>query len=108
MIKITFKGEELELIKSTFSSNGALYIGLFNTEGEYYADITTELEPINYFTGYPSGLSVGNKGLYTGELTKLLIEAGVIKKEEMQVYIEGGFSVSEIYPFHRLDEMSSM
>ncbi len=43
MTKIRIYGEEVQLMKSTYKNNGALYVGMLDDEGEFYGDITVNL-----------------------------------------------------------------
>lgn len=109
MIKIYFDGEELELRKSTYSENNAVYIGAYNSKGELYTDITTNVQTFNPFLDFESGVQYFNaNGLHAQELKEVLVQENIIDLDECEMSIQSGFVLYQAYPFHRLEEMNSV
>lgn len=109
MIKIYFEGEELELKKSTYAANNAVYIGAYNAMGELYTDITTNVQTFNPFLDFESGVQYFNaNGLHARELKEILLQEKIIDLDECEMSIQSGFVLYQAYPFHRLEEMNSV
>lgn len=43
MKKIIYNEQELRLVKSRYTNNNALYVGLIDNDGEFYADVTVNM-----------------------------------------------------------------
>lgn len=72
-MKIKYQNEELTLFTSTYANNDALYVGLKDSDGEYYGDITVNLP--NSHT-LPSDCAFVNENNTPG-IGRILTETGV-------------------------------
>ena len=74
MTKINYQDEELRLVQSRYKNNNALYVGLVDKDGEFYADVTVNL-PIS--TTMPTDCAFLDGNNLQG-IAQILMDAGVV------------------------------
>jgi hypothetical protein len=75
MTKITYNEQELRLVQSRYQNNNALYVGLVDNDGEFYADVTVNM-PIS--STMPTDCAFVDTNNLSWKIIEVLTDAGIV------------------------------
>ena len=75
MKKIIYNNREMRLARSRYQNNNALYVGLVDNDGEFYADVTVNM-PIS--GTLPCDCAFIDTNNLSWEIVEVLINGGIV------------------------------
>ena len=103
MTTINFNGEELRLVQSTYTNNNALYVGISGKDGEYYGDITVNLQNSGTL---PSDCAFIDTNNLSWKIVEILENAGIITALGQSA--RSGFCTYYAFRFTNLSEIDDI